>query len=153
MFSLSESESTSVSLSEYGNADVGSSELVSCGVGGGVGGGVGALGGVEPRLVLVLSGEAHPLKADSEISESGESSFSYCVPCLGRLVQSDSISIVADPGLSSSIVSGMEVPLASILIILLVSAPSSPSLVILTTCSFVLGLMEFKSWYSASNLR
>ena len=43
----------------------GSSELVSCGVGGGVGGGVGALGGVEPRLVLVFSVEAHPLKADS----------------------------------------------------------------------------------------
>ena len=145
--------STSVSLSEYGNEDVGSSESVSSGVGGGVGGGVGALGGVEPRLVLVLSGEAHPLKADSEISESGESSFSCCGPCLGRLVQSDSMSIVADLELSSSIVSGTEVPLASISIIVLVSAPSSPSLVILTTCSFGLGLMVFKSWYSASNFR
>ena len=41
--------STSISLSEYGNEDVGSSGLVSCSVGGGVGGGVGALGGVEPR--------------------------------------------------------------------------------------------------------
>ena len=145
--------STSVSLSEYGNEDVGSSELVSCGVGGGVGGDVGALGGVELRLVLVLSGEAHPLKADSEISQSGESSFSCYRPCLGRLVQSDSMSIVVDPELSSSIVSSTEVPLASISIILLVSTPSSPSLVILTTCSYGLGLMAFKSWYSASNFR
>ena len=143
--------STSVSLSEYGNEDDGSSESVSSGVGGGVGGGVGALGGVEPQLVLVLSGEANPLKADSEISESGESSFSCCLPCLGRLVQSDLMSIVADPELSSSIVSGTEVPLASISIMVLVSAPSFPSLVILTTCSFGLGLMVFKSWYSASN--
>ena len=63
-----------VYLFEYGNEDVGSSESVSCGVGGGVG----ALGGVEPRLVLVLSGKAHPLKSDSEISESGKSSFSCC---------------------------------------------------------------------------
>ena len=153
MFSFSESVSTSVSLSEYGNEDVGSSTTVFCGVGGGVGGGVGALGGVEPRLVLVLSGEAHPLKADSEIWESGESSFSCCRPCFGRLVQSDLISIIADAELSSSIVSGTEVLLASILIIVLFSAPSSPSLVILTTCSFGLGLMVFKSWYSASNFR
>ena len=142
---------TSVSLSDYGNEDVGSSELVSCGVGSGVGGGVGALGGVEPRLVLVLNGEAHPLKADSEISQSGESSFSCCGPCLGRLVQSDSMSIVAEPELSSSIVCRTEVPLASITG--LVSTPFSLSLVILTTCSFGLGLMVFKSWYSASNFR
>ena len=67
-----------VSLSEYVNEDVGSSESVSCGVGGGVG----ALGGVEPWSVLLHSVEAHPLNADSEISESGESSFSCCGPCL-----------------------------------------------------------------------
>ena len=48
LFSLSESESTSVSLSEYENEDIVSSESVSCGVGGVVGGSVGALGGVEP---------------------------------------------------------------------------------------------------------
>ena len=101
-----ESVSTSVSLVEYGNEDVGSSESIAYSVGGGVGGGVGVLGGVEARLVLVVSGKAHPLKADSEISESGESSFSYCGLCLGRLVQSDSMSIVADLELSSSIVSG-----------------------------------------------
>ena len=153
MFSLSESVSTSVSLSEYGNEDVGSSESVSYGVGAGVGGGVGALGGVEPRLVLVLSGEAHPLKYDSEISESGESSFSCCGPCLGRPVQSDSMSIVTDLELFSSTVSGTEVPLSSVWIFLLVSALSPPTLVILTMCSFGLGLMVFKSWYSASNFR
>ena len=99
----------------------------------------------------MLSGEAYPLKADSEILESGESSFSCCGQCLGRPVQSDSMSIVADPELSSLIISGTEVPLAYILIILLVSAPFSLSLVILTTCSFVLGLIVFKSWYSASS--
>ena len=123
--------STSVSLNEYENEDVGSCESVSCGIGGGVGGGVGPLGGVEPRSVLVPIDEAFPLKADSEISKSGGSSFSCGGPCLGRLVQSDSMSIVADPELSSSIVSGMEVPLYSILIILQVSARSSPLLVIL----------------------
>lgn len=57
---------------------------------------------------------------DSEISESGESSVSRCGPYLDRVVQSDSMSIVPDPGLSSSIISGMEVPLASKSIILLV---------------------------------
>ena len=145
--------SSSISLSEYGNEDVGSSELVSYGVGGGVGGGVRALSSVEPWLVLVLSGKAHLLKADSEISESGESSLSCYGPCHGRLVQLDSMSIVADPELSSSILSGTEVLLASILIIVLVFTPSSPSLVILTTCPFGLGLIVFKSWYSNSNFQ
>ena len=58
--------STSVSLSVYGNEVVGSSESISCSVGGGVGSGIVALSRVEPRLVVVLSGEVHRLKANSE---------------------------------------------------------------------------------------
>ena len=63
------------------------------------------MGSVEAQLVLVLTGEARPLKADSEILEHGETSFSCCGLCLRRLIQSDSMSIVADPELSSLIVS------------------------------------------------
>ena len=123
--------STSVSLSKYENENVGSSEPVSCWIGGGVDGGVGALCGVKLRLVLVLSAEGNTLKADPEILENRESSLSCCGPWLGSLVQSDSISMGADPELSFLIVSGPEVSLAPISMILLVSTPSSPSLVIL----------------------
>ena len=63
------------------------------------------MGSVEAQLILVLTGEARPLKADSEIPENGETSFSCYGLYLRRLIQSDSMSIVADPELSALIVS------------------------------------------------
>ena len=96
-------------------------------VSGGVCGGEGAVGGVEVGGVEPIDScfnssnesDAHPLKADSDISESGDSSFFCHLSCLGRQVQSDWVSIVAE--LFSSIGSGRGSPLASVSIAVSVS--------------------------------